>query len=1858
MMQSPTPSTGIYISWNSKMWDFGTSNQYPALKYAKGTDEDNPACSEQAGTDLPVCGSLLSPVLRGLKELRLVKGSLLPSFTVARQNYVGTVVSTAKIIQFKPTAINSAATISISGDGGKPQNIPSGTTSSVIMLKQNGITRIIISVKNGGTTSPIEYILNLDYYYFEGKIDTDGNGLINIDTLEKLNAMRYQLDGTGYRDSEDAPKITIGCPDNKCRGYELKENLDFNDAASYSNATDHKSQWTTGSGWQPIGYYESSNSVNNKPFKAIFEGNGHTISNLMIDRTNTSRVGLFGFVEGGTIMNVGLSSIDITGNNSVGGLVGYSIDSNITNSYAAGAVKGRHSVGGLVGFSYSDSNIRNSYATGEVTGTGYYVGGLVGRNRRTIENSYATGTVRGERAVGGLVGRNRRTIENSYATGSVSGNSDVGGLIGANDGTITYSYWDTQTSGQTISAGGIGKTTMQLKSLTPSTEIYSGWSTADWHFGTSEQYPALKYAVGPDTDNPACGSDEQQPACGTLLPLQRFVRLEQLTVSPGTLQFDPKTYEYNVTVDQDVDSITLNTTATGATIHITSNTSGVEDNTMDTSSVMIPLTIAGDTIITIELTEGEQRPTRYTITVSHNIPDNPGSPEITVTINQDKLPSVIEEIPVNEGQQVELDTDPSSCTLVNVKCQLRIPVYSSLLSDPNILNFTIPNDFVEANQSTQKLVVVFSTQKDGEGENITSKETTFVVSKVDNGSISIGQPTLVGSQLTAPNLLGDPEGVQKSSVGYQWQRKARGWVDIGEATARTYTPGDMSGGEEYHVRISYIDKQGYCYGDGEGCAQAIYSEATRGDIDMNGNGLIEIRYINDLDAMRYVRDGSSYQKSSTASKIITGCPEDGCKGYELVADLDFNDNASYSSTSNKVMWTTGEGWLPIGSTNMRNQFSGKFNGNSNKIENLMIKSPGSAYIGLFAMIGEAAIIEDVNLHKVDIEGGELVGALVGKNSGGTISNIQLDGDSSTTSTIVGTGSRVGGLVGMNVRGIIINSRLSGDSAAITNRVEGDGNRIGGLVGENEGGRIINSYAVANIQGRETGRTIGYHVGGLVGYNTGQIINSYADGSVAANENVGGLVGNHLIGDHATGEIINSYAMSRLVSGNENVGGLVGLNFNGPITHSYWDKTTSKMSSSDGGVGKTTTELQSPIRPGSTSTKVYYGWREEIWDFGTNKQYPALKYANAQCTGKDKTDYCEGLSPNKRTYVESLCPQEDTPAHCNKLFTGQRLGLKSIELSGNAALSKAFENTRYSYIMLVLNGEETIQTTLTAFDSNAEITLSPSDNSNEITLENGQSTPTITIAVKANNREVTYTFEVKRVGARITEADKAMKITEKAFDEGTSVSFQAKAKNSEHISQIRWEWQIGDESLVESTDNDKITLTSTVNYVVGDALSATETLEVTGTFTIGSKVLESSAEVELTINNVDNGHLMRLLNAPRLEEATSQTGLHLVAPGLSDYVSTNRETDPDNGINENKITYQWQSRTSDSDSWSNIGIKGDKKTYEIPHTSSFNTQYRVKLGYTDGQGHRRSIEDGGLVSEAITVKHVDRDNNGLIDIFSADALDAIRHQLDGSGYKKSSTSTETITTGCLVNEEQQRQCNGYELKAHIDLSGWDWEPIGNANNPFNAIFNGNHYTISNLTISSSVSGGSAGLFGRTAGTAKIRNVGLLNVKITNTTGTIISSVGGLIGSNLGKVEGSYVIAAKGNITEISGTDKVGGLIGSNQGEVIGSYVIAKLIKGDSIVGGLVGRSEGTITNSYAIVKNIISDKESVGGLVGVTSGGKISNSHAKVDNIKKGNSFVCPNGSLMLVGKNDDATNPSEIIKSKMAGDCGAPPLFD
>ena len=72
--------------------------------------------------------------------------------------------------------------------------------------------------------------------------------------------------------------------------------------------------------WTPIGDYSTNSSYQ---FKGTFEGNGHVIRNLKIDRQSKGYQGLFGYTYSGSkIQNVGLENVDISGKDYVGGLVG------------------------------------------------------------------------------------------------------------------------------------------------------------------------------------------------------------------------------------------------------------------------------------------------------------------------------------------------------------------------------------------------------------------------------------------------------------------------------------------------------------------------------------------------------------------------------------------------------------------------------------------------------------------------------------------------------------------------------------------------------------------------------------------------------------------------------------------------------------------------------------------------------------------------------------------------------------------------------------------------------------------------------------------------------------------------------------------------------------------------------------------------------------------------------------------------------------------------------------------------------------------------------------------------------------------------------------------------------------------------------------------------------------------------------------------------------------------------------------------------------------------------------------------------------------------------------------------------
>ena len=146
--------------------------------------------------------------------------------------------------------------------------------------------------------------------------DADDDGLIEIEWLEQLDAVRWDLDGDGVVDDEgNAEKYAAAFPDaaegmgcaEGCRGYELTRDLDFKSARSYASGAVN-SRWTSGNGWLPIGV-----SLD-RLFQAIFEGNDHTIANLYINRSGDNQPevsGLFGFNEGGAISRIGLVNVDI-----------------------------------------------------------------------------------------------------------------------------------------------------------------------------------------------------------------------------------------------------------------------------------------------------------------------------------------------------------------------------------------------------------------------------------------------------------------------------------------------------------------------------------------------------------------------------------------------------------------------------------------------------------------------------------------------------------------------------------------------------------------------------------------------------------------------------------------------------------------------------------------------------------------------------------------------------------------------------------------------------------------------------------------------------------------------------------------------------------------------------------------------------------------------------------------------------------------------------------------------------------------------------------------------------------------------------------------------------------------------------------------------------------------------------------------------------------------------------------------------------------------------------------------------------------------------------------------------------------
>ena len=213
--------------------------------------------------------------------------------------------------------------------------------------------------------------------------------------------------------------------------------------------------------WRPIG--DSANG-----FTGSFDGSGYEISGMTI--SGYEYAGLFGYVHGASISNLGVNVNNINSSSTpayAGGLAAHANSSFISNVYV------------IVASDITSSAESSSYA-----------GGLFGRvDNSQISNSYVV--VRG-------------SIYSSVSEPSAS--SYAGGLVGyADSSSISNSYYSASRVAlqgdftDTTDTNGVAKTVAQLRALTAES---TDWDKDTWYFGTANDLPKLSSDFAPDVEPP------------------------------------------------------------------------------------------------------------------------------------------------------------------------------------------------------------------------------------------------------------------------------------------------------------------------------------------------------------------------------------------------------------------------------------------------------------------------------------------------------------------------------------------------------------------------------------------------------------------------------------------------------------------------------------------------------------------------------------------------------------------------------------------------------------------------------------------------------------------------------------------------------------------------------------------------------------------------------------------------------------------------------------------------------------------------------------------------------------------------------------------------------------------------------------------------------------------------------------------------------------------------------------------------------------------------------------------------------------------------------------------------------------
>ncbi|NLZ05277.1 MAG: hypothetical protein GXY19_08905 [Phycisphaerae bacterium] len=958
------------------------------------------------------------------------------------------------------------------------------------------------------------------------------------------------------------------------------------------------------------------------PFSGTFDGNSRVISGFALCSADRDDVGLFGYirapsatirdltlaapwVDGGEGNNVGavvgclqqgaiarcyVDGGSVCGGNRVGGMTGMGQSGALTDCHSTADVEGNYHIGGLVG--YSLTAIKDCHATGHVTG-GNCTGGLVGTSSGSISRCFAAGQVTGQTTTGGLVGRNgaytidcyalgavigndrvgglvgyhgNATLLHCYAAGPVTGKSDVGGLAGyTRGGTAIASFWDMQTTGQEASSCGTGRTTAQMQTGA----TFFGWATCDsegtWTLDEGHDYPRLQWEQKGGIALTPLRLPDHLAGSGTRdAPYEVYTAGELNLIGVSPCEWDK---HFKLMAD-------INLSALGHDFNIIGRGgafTGVFDGDYHSiSNLVYASTQAGQAGLFARVSDPNAEIRNLSLIDCHiDATPSEGVGLLVGHLISGRVTQCHSSGTVMGGDSVGGLVGWNSRGIV-AQCYSSATVSGGEYCTGGLIGFC-----------DDATVVDCYTAGDVTGEYYVGG----LLGRIDGGAVT--------------NCY-----AMSSVSGYSYIGGLVGIVDAGIVSccyangpvSSDYIAGGLIGWGNRHAAILSvwdIESSGQATSaSGKGCTTAEMCDSTTylGWSAIAGTEAWTIDEGHDYPRLSWERQAGRSLPTTPLSELLNGTGQETdpflietTDDLSIVGLFPLEWDKHFMLTANLDLCTGAELGSNIIGINGYYPFSGVFDGSGHAISGYDGSRPNWGCAGFFGyVVGANACVKNLNLidPRVEAVSSVCTGTLVGYLSYGSIRRCSVRGGS-----VIGT-ECIGGLVGSVAYGTV--------SECFASSTVRDEDISGGVFQEYRMGPT--DFARARIAQHR-------YAGGLAGENWyGTIANCYALGPVAGDSTSGGL-----LGQHYEGTITKCFSAGPVVQSGT-FGGLMGSGSASDIQACFWDMDGSGVTTSKGGTGLTTAQMQ------TAATFLEAGWdfvgetangTEDLWWIIEGQDYPRL-----------------------------------------------------------------------------------------------------------------------------------------------------------------------------------------------------------------------------------------------------------------------------------------------------------------------------------------------------------------------------------------------------------------------------------------------------------------------------------------------------------------------------------------------------------------------------------------------------------------------------------------------------------------------------